>query len=175
MPVEVKGVIELRKALRKFSPDLAKNLTNEMGSALKPIVKKSRSYMPSNDQMLSNWVGTAGREQGRFPQYDATIARKGIIYKTSPTKANKRGFRSLVTIFNKSAAGAIYETAGRKKPNSVFVQNLQAKTAGQMKGKEKMSGRGIFRAYYEDQGRTVAAVMRAIEKTKNSFNTRSRG
>jgi len=173
MPVEVKGGIELRKALRQFSPDLGKGLTAEMGAALKPIVRKSRSFLPTNDQTLSNWVGTAGRGQGRFPQYDASIARKGITYKTSPSKANRRGFRSLATIFNKTAAGAIYETAGRKTPNSVFVQNLQAKYAGQMKGQDKMRGRAIYRAWEEDQGKTTTAVMRAIEKATRLFQARS--
>jgi len=174
MPVEVKGVIELRKALRQFSPDLGKGLTAEMGAALKPIVRKSRSFLPSNDQTLSNWVGTAGRGQGRFPQYDASIARKGITYKTSPSKANRRGFRSLATIFNKTAAGAIYETAGRKTPNSVFVRNLNNKAYGALKGSGKERGKVIYRAWEEDQGKTQDAVLRAIEKAAQLFQARSK-
>lgn len=174
MPVEVKGVIELRKALRQFSPDLGKGLTAEMGAALKPIVRKSRSFLPSNDQTLSNWVGTAGRGQGRFPQYDASIARKGITYKTSPSKANRRGFRSLASIFNKTAAGAIYETAGRKTPNSIFVQNLNNKAYGALKGSGKERGKVIYRAWEEDQGKTQDAVLRAIEKAAQLFQARSK-
>ena len=34
MPVEVKGAIELRKALRDYAPDLAKKLNLEMTTAL---------------------------------------------------------------------------------------------------------------------------------------------
>jgi glutathione synthase/RimK-type ligase-like ATP-grasp enzyme len=173
MPVEVRGVIELKKAMRQFAPDLGKQLTREMGAALKPIVRKSRSLMPGNEQMLSNWVGKAGRAEGKFPQYDVTIVRKGITFKTSPSRANRRGFKSIASIFNKSAAGAIYETAGRKTPNSIFVQNLQVKSGGVMKGKDKMQGRGIFRAWNEDQGKATTAVLRAIEKATNLFYKRT--
>lgn len=174
MPVEVKGVIEFRKALRRYSPDLAKELTNELGAALKPIVKKSRSYLPSNDQIISNWQGREGRSQGKFPQYDVSVARKGVTYKTSPSKANRRGFRSLATIFNKTAAGAIYETAGNKTPNSTFVRNLNAKSYGVKKGQGKQTGRVIFRAFEEDQGKTTTAVVRAIEKAAAKLEARSK-
>lgn len=174
MPVEVKGVIELRKALRKYAPDLAKQLNQDLGMALKPIVKKSRSYLPTNDQMISNWVGTGGREEGRFPQYDQAIAKRGVVYKTTPTKRNRRGFKNVITIFNKTAAGAIYETAGRKTPTSRFVQNINGKTYGVMKGQDKMRGKVIYRAWEEDQGKTTVAVIRAIEKASQLFQARSK-
>ena len=172
MPVEVKGVIELRKALRQFAPDLAKDLTKEMGAALKPITRKSRSFLPSNDEVLSGWV-KSGKEGRKFPEYDASIARKGITYKTSPSKRNSRGFKSIASIFNKTAAGAIYETAGRKTPSSIFVQNLQAKAHGQFKGSDKQRGRVLYRAWEEDQGKTQDAVLRAIEKAASILNSRS--
>lgn len=173
MPVEVKGALELRKALRAYAPELGKELTKEMGAALKPIVKKSRAFLPTNDQTLSNWQGKAGRADGKFPQYDAAIAKKGVTFKTSPSKANRKGFKSLASIFNKTAAGAIYETAGRKTPNSTFVRNLNAKAHGQLKGQEKMAGRVIFRAWEEDQGKATTAVMRAIEKATAKFQART--
>ena len=172
MPVEVKGVIELRKALRQFSPDLAKGLTKEMGAALKPITKKSRSFLPNNNEMLSGWV-KSGKEVRKFPEYDASVARKGITYKTSPSKMNRRGFRSIASIFNKTAAGAIYETAGSKTPNSTFVKNLDAKDHGVLKGSQKERGRGLYRAWEEDQGKTQDAVIRAIAKTTELFEARS--
>lgn len=174
MPVEVKGVIELRKALRKYAPDLAKQLNQDLGMALKPIVKKSRSYLPTNDQIISNWVGTGGREEGRFPQYDQAIAKRGVVYKTTPTKRNRRGFKNVITIFNKTAAGAIYETAGRKTPTSRFVQNINGKTYGVMKGENKMRGKVIYRAWEEDQGKARDAVIRAIEKASALFQSRSK-
>ena len=173
MPTEVKGAVELRKALRQFTPDLGKAFTKEMGAALKPITTKARGFLPSNSDVLSNWQGTKARSDGRFPQYDYTVARKGITYKTSPSKPNRKGFRSLATIFNKSAAGAIYETAGRKTGCSIFVQNLDRKYVAAMKGEKKMEGRVIYRAWEEDQGKTTAAVMRAIDRAAATFKARS--
>ena len=174
MPVSVKGAIELRKALRAFAPDLGKALTKEMGAALKPVVRQARGFLPSDSQVLSNWAGEATRAQGKFPQYNQATARKGITYKTSPSKPNRKGFRSLATIFNKSAAGAIYETAGRKNGDSVFVRNLDAKYPSRLEGKDKMRGRAIYRAWEQDKGKATAAVMRAIEKAAAMFQARSK-
>jgi hypothetical protein len=174
MPVSAKGVVELRKALRSFSPDLGKSLSSEMGSALKPITRTARGYLPSNSEVLSNWQGTKARTDGRFPQYDQTVARRGITYKTTPSKPNRKGFRSLATLFNKSAAGAIYETAGRKSMDSVFVRNLDNKKSATIKGKGKMQGRALYRAWEEDQGKTTAAVFKAIEKAAAMFQARSK-
>lgn len=174
MPVSVKGVIELRKALRAYSPDLAKGLNKEMAAELKPIVRQARGFLPSDSQILSNWSGTGNRAQGKFPQYDATTVRKGVTYSVAPSKRNRRGFRSLATIYNKSAAGAIYETAGRKNGNSVFVQNLDNKYPARLEGQDKMRGRVIYRAWQANQGKATAAVMKAIEQATATFNARSR-
>jgi hypothetical protein len=126
MPVAVKGAVALRKALKEFTPDLAKQLPKEMAIALKPVVKAARGYAPSESQVLSGWKPRSMGE-GRFPTYNASMVKAGIGYKTTPSKPNRRGFRSLARLFNKTAAGAIYETAGRKTPDSRFVQNLNSK------------------------------------------------
>jgi hypothetical protein len=114
MPVEVKGGLALRKALRTFAPDLAKETQKEMASLLKPITSKARGFIPSQAP-LSGWGKSS--INGRFPQWSSSEAKRGIGYKTSPSKPNKSGFRSLARIQNASAAGAIYETAGRVHPN----------------------------------------------------------
>ena len=115
MPASVKGGIALRKSLRKFSPDLAKALPKEIAAALKPITKSARGYLPDNSSVLSGWLAREN-SQARFPTYDAKIARAGIGYKTTPSKPNRSGFRSLARIVNASPSGSIYETAGRLNP-----------------------------------------------------------
>jgi len=172
MPIAVKGGIALRKSLRQFTPDLAKQLPKEMAIALKPVVKAARGYMPSDSQVLSNWQPRLNSD-ARFPTYTAKIAKSGIGYKTTPSKPNRRGFRSLARLFNKTAAGAIYETAGRKHPDSVFVKNLTNKYSSAMKGDGKMQGRALFRAYEEDQGKARNGVLQAINKAKDKLNQRA--
>jgi hypothetical protein len=172
MPATVKGAVALRKSLRKFSPDLAKALPKEVAAALKPITKAAKGYLPDDGQVLSGWLARDGAE-ARFPSYNARIVKSGIGYKTTPSKPNRRGFRSLARVFNKTAAGAIYETMGRKTPQSRFVQNQDNKYSSQMKGRDKMEGRALFRAYEENNGKAREAVLDAIQNAAKKLNERA--
>jgi len=204
MPVEVKGVIALRKALNAYAPDLAKELTDEITKSLKVIQKDARGFIPSMaPNNLYNWNDQAkGRQitaktsmfrtfntEGRlrmFPLYNAAEIKRGIVYRTGYGKPNARGFRSLFRVRNKSAAGAIYETAGRTHPNgdprsksnnpnagARFVQQ------GALYGRKKagaggdMRGRAIFRAWEQDEGKQLVHIMQAIENTRVKFNKRA--
>jgi hypothetical protein len=167
MPTEVKGATKLRKALREYEPDLAKATTKELGNLLKPIAAKARGFMPA-ESPLSGWAERADGK-GKFPTYNPSIAKKGITYKTSPSRPNNRGWRSLVSLLNKSAAGAIYETAGRKNPGGNFSPRL----GGDPKGNGKLQGRSIFRAWNEDQGKTQGAVIKALEGAAAKFNAKT--
>lgn len=192
MPAEIKGAIELRKALLKFEPDLAKATSREIRGVLKPIVAKSRGYLPSNDAVPSGWLqreNAGGKWASRY--YDQAEAKRGIVWKTSPSKTNRKGWRSVASILNKSAAGAIYETAGRKtkgqqgdSPNPMagetFIQELsktgELRTAYSGKGRpsNKMKGRAMFRAVAEDEGKATAAVMKAIQKSEDKYYGRTK-
>jgi hypothetical protein len=218
MPTEVKGGIELRKALKKFAPDLAKETQKEMAGLLKPIVSKARGFIPSQAP-LSGWGKST--TNGTFPVWQGRSAKGGVGYKTTPSKPNNQGFRSLARIQNASASGALYETAGRTHPNgreqlkkktvsgtitrrdsvenysyetstdktkygksnnpaagNMFIQAInqysQIKDAGLQTGagrrSRKMKGRAIFRAWAEDGGKTKAAVIKAIEASRDKFN-----
>lgn len=171
MPTKLQGAIAARKAMRQFEPDLAKATTKELGAILKPITKNARGFLPSNADVPSGWLkreNARGSWATRY--YDASQARRGVSYKTSPSKTNRRGFRSLVSILNKSAAGAIYETAGRK---SGITGNFTPKLGGELKGRNQLNrGRVIFRAAEEDGGKAKAAVFKALENSVAKFNAR---
>ena len=163
MPATVKGGIELRKALKKFTPDLGKETTREIALILKPITARARGYVES-PAPLSGWVKKPN-SLGKFPQFDATQVKRGIGYKTTPSKPNRRGFVALAQINNKSAAGAIYETAGRKTTGANFVPHLKPLT-------DSPAGRGrmIFKAWEENQGKAQKAVLAAIQKAADKLN-----
>ena len=198
MPTEVSGALELRKALRKIEPALAKETEKEIRNLLKVVAVKARGFVPSQAP-LSGWGNAVGVWENRV--FSTSDIKRGIGYSTAASKPNKRGFRSIATIFNKSAAGAIYETAGRKNPQgqptqastkgkyssyidtsgkvnksanpnagSQFIDALPELVDSQQAGKSgrrtrKTKGRLLFRAWAEDQGKTNAAVLKAIEKS----------
>ena len=188
MPTELKGGVQLRKALREFEPDLAKSLQKEMQTALKPIVAKARGFIPDQSP-LRNWKSSS---RGRWPVYDVGLMRRGITYKTSPTKPNYQGFSYLASIHNKTASGAIFETAGRKNPYgqpwvgpkksvaSKKYSHSNNPTAGAnfirrlpvMYGSGKKRGRAIYKAWYLDQGKTNGAVMKAVQNAAEQFRLR---
>jgi hypothetical protein len=218
MPVELSGVDELRKALKQYAPDLDKQLKVDLTIATQSVVNAARGYVPATPP-LRNW----GRDGGKFPIYNAATIRNGIRLSTARSKINKNGFASSVRIVNANAAGAIYETAGRKNPQGrpqallarvvaprhknfgktirsgtkeqsmsnnpnagpQFVDaanrtgaltNARPRQAGQRgQVSRKSTGRLIYRAWAEDNGKTQEAVVRAIMKTNDLFMSKTSG
>jgi hypothetical protein len=202
MATEVKGLIELKKALKDYAPNLAAQLDDQMALALGGIVKKSQSYVP-NDSPLSNWSYRKRSEknaegQRKFPLFNSAAVVKGIKYSSTPRRTNKKGFKAVYYIINKSAAGAIYETAGRKNANgqpwvgrlgdpndhgvshsnnpqagSDFIQAMGELKQGNIESSTKrgryMKGRLIFRAWAEDYGKANAAALTAIFNVNEQF------
>ena len=191
MPVEMRGAVDLRKALRDFAPDLAKDLNKEIAAALKPIVRDARGFVPSTSPMRGWAVRNPSR--ARFPFFDSNVIKRGIGYKTSPSKPNSHGFHSLAEINNKTAIGAIYETAGRKNPygqpwvgpgkketqkkfshsnnpgaGAKFIENLEP-----LVGRGNDRGRLIYKAWENDRGRARDAYFKAINSAIARFNNRT--
>ena len=173
MATKIVGATNLRKALKQFTPDLAKETTKEIGNFLKPVVKNARGFIPSNNEMPSGWL--VGNQKGKWERaaFDSGIARRGIGYKTTPSKVNRYGFKALISILNKSASGSIYEIAGIK---SGVSGKFTPRLGGQLTGKgSKMTGRAMYRAWAEDQGKTKGAVLQAIFNSAAKFNARTGG
>jgi len=147
MATELKGAIELRKALREFAPDLAKETQKEIAGILKPITAKARGFIPSTAP-LSGWAKPSNGSWDRL-QWSSSVAKRGVGYKTTPSKANKSGFRSLARIVNASAAGSMYETAGRKNP-----QGRQQAPAYEVKLKSNANYGKTIRSGSKDQSRS---------------------
>jgi hypothetical protein len=203
-----------------------------MAAALKTVTTVARGYVPNDGQVLSGWsknlAGAENLAYRPFPKFNSMQAKAGITYSTSPSKPNKNGFVALARIINKSAGGAIYETAGRKnaqgqpnyKPASVVyrtgdgpgdftIRYYQEKDNSQRKGYNnslnpnagkqfidnlnstgqlvnarpkgsvgspgrKQTGRLIFRAWAEDNGRANAAVIKALENASKMFYEHTR-
>ena len=202
MPVEIKGLDEVLKAMRHFEPDLAKNLNREVRAALTPVQKQARAYVPNTVPGLSNWsFKTKGKqinsstsllkEQGHFPKFNASLVRKDIKLFIGRTVPNRKGFSTFYRISNASAAGAIMETAGRVHPdgqawnpksgshryshsrNPKAGAHFISSMGGKLEGKGKTRGRLIYRAWDEDQGRALNKVLKAVTVTCLQFKRRA--
>jgi len=172
MPVELEGAVQLRVALKRFAPDLSKETQSQMAAALKTVTTVARGYVPNDGQVLSGWSKTSSGADNLvyrpFPKFNSMQAKAGITYSTSPSKPNKNGFVALARIINKSAGGAIYETAGRKSGiTGKFTPNLGGDLVGTT---QKLRGRAMFRTWQEDQGRAKGAILKAIFKSKEEFD-----
>lgn len=187
MRIEIRGNADLRKAMRRFTPDLEKALKKEITAALKPVVLQAKGFVPAQSPM-SGWASRSFSE-GKFPTYNASTIKAGITYSTTPSKINENGFSSMARIENKSRVGAIYESAGRngldgqpwvgakagsnsnrvsKSTNpgagAQFIKNLPPLVSS-LKGR----GRLIYRAWALNQGKAEGATMKAIDKALSQF------
>jgi hypothetical protein len=194
MPVVVEGIVGFRKALNKLAPDIKKELDKEVREALKPIIADARSKVPAaapGGLYNYNYPGyerksRTGRKNG-FPSYDPKAVRKGLTYSVTPSRMRNTGFVSLFTLLNRSATGAIIETAGRANSGGSPRSQSNNPNAGQRfigamngvgalvdyAGRGKNStGRLLYAAYARNQGKALDAVMKAIDKAKMSVVTR---
>jgi hypothetical protein len=188
--VELLGDLEVRKALRAFTPDLEKALRKEIGAALRPVVREAKGFVPAESPMRG-WASRSFN-QGSFPTFSSSVVKAGITYSSVPSKINKDGFRSMASVLNKSRAGSIYESAGRKNPQGQpwvgpkgpaghkyshsnnpqagkqFIDNLPP-LVGSLKGR----GRLIYRAWRNNQGKAEGAVNKAVDQALTQFRARA--
>lgn len=122
MPTAVKGVLEARRVLAKVSPELYKEMNGRITSGLKEVQNLARAEVADSVFALRNFTDTGVVRESRttraraFPMYNADLIRRGLTYSIGKQKRTNNGFTALYSMLNKSAAGAIIETAGRLNP-----------------------------------------------------------
>ena len=182
MPVVVNGVREFLKAIDEIDEDMFKNVKASLKTPMIKVANLSKQEFPDNDKVLSGWLKQAQPQEGQrrpFPAYDQNTARQGIKYKLGPNKKNRSGYSVYNYVSNESAAGAIYETAGRKTGGSQgaslnpdagiqFIQALPSVVDATMAGSvgrrgRKNKGRVIYKVWKEEQGDVYANLKKAID------------
>jgi len=195
MPVEIKGIVEVTRAMRKLAPDILKELQAEVRPLLRETTTAAKAKLPAQmgyDLRNFNdpgYVRRSGTSKSRaFPSYNVSDVRKGLTYSVAQSRANRSGYVSLARMLNKSAAGAIIETAGRKglygsnrsqsnnpDAGSQFIRQLSNFEVGPLKQygrNEKTKGRLLFAAWYEKQNRLMPKVVAAYDKAGRRFKQR---
>lgn len=182
MPVVVNGVREFLKAIDQLDDDMFKNVKASLKTPMIKVASRSKAEFPSNQNVLSGWLKQAEPQEGQrrpFPAYDQATAKQGIKYKLGPNKKNRSGYSVYNYVSNESAAGAIYETAGRKTTGAQgaslnpdagvqFIQALPNVVDATMAGSvgrrgRKNKGRVIYKVWKEEQGEVYANLKKALD------------
>ena len=164
------GLKETLKALESFDKEAVRNfnkvLNNELGSA-----KKEAQSLVSDTPPLSGWrtqpaANPRSRNGAGWPAWDQSVIKSGI----SVTKAEGRVRRDYTTnagaLKNKSAAGVIYEVAGRKNKSAGknnFISNLSSKDS------PFMPSRLIWHVVDKNRSRIIENVSKAFDDVKSKL------
>ena len=162
----LKGYNEFKKKLKDASPELRRDMDNEIRDILKPVVNSARSAVPA--QPLSGWRIGNGRTGdtktgARTPDWDQGTVRKGIVIRQGGKRSRGKSTQSAWKIQNTSAAGEVFETAAeqRTKPSGAIFTKALTLYHGQ-------TSRLIWKAWDDAGGekklsRDVLAVVKMYE------------
>jgi len=115
MPVVIEGIKEVLGGLDVIDEDMRRRIVFITAPMMRRVAAKAQGYVPGNQDVLSGWA-KAGPNTGKFPKYDAAIARAGIGYNPGENKTFANGWKVASYVYNASRPGAIYEVAGRLNP-----------------------------------------------------------
>jgi len=190
MPVVIKGADQVKRALRKFDPDLYKEMNKEVGTALKSVSNEAKTKVP---QMFLSGAMDQGQDvvsrtdrKRAFPVYNSVHIRKGLTYSLAKKKSKQSGWTAAYSLLNKSAIGAIAEIAGTKNPygdprsksnnpqaGQQYIEALD-KEFGSVKKVGKGRGRLMYAALESNEGKAKDAVMKAIDTAQKKFKAATR-
>jgi hypothetical protein len=192
VPVNITGVQGTLKAMRKFDPDLAKQMNTQIRGAMMPIRDKARAFAPGNSEMLSGWTkagsSTETIKYRAFPKYDQSETRAGIVYRQGANNKGEiagakftRRWQVSYFIANNSAGGAIFETSGRVNPNGRSQSHIVASRHKVNKRYKEVSGtRRDMNSLNPNAGRQFLAPLGPLYGTRGTIdpkfgNTDQRG
>jgi hypothetical protein len=164
------GIKETIDALKEFDKDAVKRFNKVINTELAGAQRDARNII-SEEPPMSGWRkadAAKGRVRGGkgWPGWDAGEIKSKITKTKAQGKVRKGDYTtSAGALLNKSAAGAIFEVAGKKTKagfgNSSADQFLR--TLGNRFGK---ASRVVWRVVDKDRARIEANVNRALEQAK---------
>jgi hypothetical protein len=145
MPVEVIGVDDVQKGLNFIDEDMYNRIKIALIPLMKRVEQQAKSYVVGDAEVLSGWAKPASPnlDYRPFPKYNSALVKGGIGYKEGKNVQFKNGFQVENYVYNVSAAGRIYETAGRRNPQGrAPIMSTTLKDLGNVQGYEgKKSGK----------------------------------
>ena len=118
---EVVGIRDTVSLLKKTQPEVFKEFRSKAKFAVDPIVKDAQARLNKASSgkaaPLSGLVRPWGKKKGRIvPGWSQQVAVKGVKVQVRPSKT------AFLTVTQRQIAPAVFDIAGRKKPNKLSRQ-----------------------------------------------------
>lgn len=154
--VETKGFRNTLASLKQLDPDVNKEVTKTLRDSANELRGEAQGLV--NPQGLSGWKRWRGG-------YDATTIRGGI--KTTTAKRRKRGtaVSNVIGVSNTTAAGVIWELAGRRSGGSPPRSGINPKT-----GWTYGNGVGFVNAIRNKSGRSASRLVWGAYDSREQWN-----
>jgi len=163
--IALTGVKETLKALESFDKQAVKEFTKVINSELK-IAKKDAQGFVAGAPPLSGWntqppKKPRSRGGAGWPAWDQSVIRQGISASKAEGKVRKDYTTSAGSLKNKSAAGVIFELAGRTNRSGNFISNLEKK--------ETQASRLVWKSVDKNKDRIIKNVFNAFQDVKSKL------
>jgi len=162
------GLKETLDALKKFDKQAVKEFNKVLSSEVRGLKKEAQSLV-TQDPPLSGWATQPARNPrtrggAGWPAWDQSIIKAGISSSRAQNKVRRDYTTSAASLKNKSAAGVIYELAGRRsRGNGTFISNLEKKDS------PFMPSRLIWHVVDKNGDKIRRKVFDALEKAKETL------
>ena len=158
--IEVYGLKEALKELRKVEPDFRKTVNKDAKELAKPAVDDAKSQYPPTllSGMQRNWTQ---RGNLKFP-YSQQKAQRGVTVKVDTSKRNS----STISIIQKDPAAAIIDMAGKKGGSNAqgarFISALTLQFG--------LPSRVMWPAYDRNAGAVEQNMVELVERVMDAVN-----
>ena len=167
------GLEETVSLLKQWDPEALKIMNKEMYQVMKKIQVDARQLMPTATPM-SKW-GMEAKETDKWGRlrFQSKSARMGLKTKIERQRRKGNWTSRAYIMINSDAAGAIYETAGRKNPGgaspqgAAFINAIEADSGVTVRGKQ---GRVAYKAVEDRRFYTMNEIGDAINKGTAALN-----
>jgi hypothetical protein len=162
------GVKETLKALEKFDKDAVKSFNKVINSELRSAKQDAQGFVKA-DAPLSGWSTQPARNPrtrngAGWPAWDQSVIKAGITSSKAEGKVSRsKGYTtSAGALKNRSAAGIIYELAGRSsRGTGTFISNLEKK--------DSQASRLVWKSVDKNKDRIVNNVEKAFNDVKSNL------
>lgn len=156
------GVKETVKALEQFDKDAVKSFNKLVNSELN-VAKKDALGFVKSEPPLSGWNTQPARNPrsrggAGWPAWDQSVIKGGISVSKAERKVRRDYTTNAGALKNRSAAGVIYELAGRTNKTGKFIKNLEGKVGN--------ASRLIWQSVDKNRPRIEKNVAEALDDLK---------